>query len=202
MSRNKKINEKIKDARRGQILSYALRPFAIKGFAATKISALCEATNISKGLFYLYFPSKEAIFTELIGDAFDKINTACRELEALPISPPEKIKLAIEGLLRDLAENENSALYYLLVAQATVSDATPKKTKEIIHKENNLPYEVITRIITEGQKAGTIHEHDPDEMALVFWTSVSGLAINKAVHGNKFKAPDPSILTNIFLKDI
>ena len=202
MSRNKKLNKKIKDARREQILSYALRLFAIKGFAAAKISDLCASAHISRGLLYLYFSSKEAVFTELIREAFEKLNTACRELEARQIPPAEKIKIAVEGLLRDIAEKENAALYYLLIARATVSDATPKEAKKIIQKENNLPYEVIARIIVEGQKAGTIKAHDKDELALIFWTSVSGLAINKAVHGRKFKAPDPSILTSIFLKDI
>ena len=61
------------------------------------------------------------------------------------------------------------------------------------------PYEVITRIIIEGQKDGSIKSFHAEELALVFWTSISGLAINRAVHGEKFKAPDPAILTSIFI---
>ena len=51
----KSKNEMIKDTRREQILSAALKIFAARGFAATKISDIVRAGGISHGLVYHYF---------------------------------------------------------------------------------------------------------------------------------------------------
>ena len=198
MPRNKKLNQKIKDERRQQILSTALKLFATKGLAATKISDIATTSGFSQGLVYHYYRSKEEIFTELIRHAFDKMNTASRELEKLSLPPRDKIKLAIEELLKGLVENEDTGLYHLLIALASASDAIPEEAKKIIQKENKVPYEVLTNIIIEGQKDGSIKKHNAEELALVFWTSIKGLCIHKAAHGKNFKAPDTAILFSLF----
>ena len=189
----------MKDERRKQIISSALKLFATKGLAATKISDIAAAAGMSQGLVYHYYESKESIYIELIQTAFLKMNTAALELERLPLPPREKIRMAMEQLLRGLDENEHAGLYHLLIAVATTSDAIPEKAKEIIKKENIVPYEVMTRIITEGQKDGSIRNFNAAELALVFWTSIKGLAIHKATHGARFSTPDPEILLNMFV---
>jgi AcrR family transcriptional regulator len=192
------LNIKIKDERREQLLSTALGLFATKGLSATKITDISSALGISQGLIYHYYRSKEEIFVELIRTAFERMNAACKYLEELPLPPREKIKMAIEELLKGIDKNEDTAIYHLLIALATASEAIPEEAKTIIQKENKLPYEVITRIIIEGQKDGSFKKHNAKDMALVFWTSIKGLAIHKAAHGKKYKSPDPDILMGIF----
>lgn len=199
MGRNKELNQKIKDERKEQILTHALRLFATKGLAATKISDIASASSMSQGLIYHYYRSKEDIFVELISGAFEKINAASLELERLPLSPPEKIRLALETLLQGLTDNEDTGLYYLLIAVATASEAIPDEAKKVISEKNTAPYEVVTRIIREGQRDGSLKNFDAEALALVFWTSIKGLAIHKATHREKFKAPDPEILLSMFM---
>lgn len=196
--RNKEENQRIKEERRQQILSSALKLFAKNGLAATKITDIAQAAGISQGLIYHYYTSKEDIFVALIAVAFERINEACRWLESQPLSPSEKVTLAIIELLRLLEEDENAARYHLLIAQATASEAIPLEAKEIIHRENTYPYESMERIMKAGQKEGTIKQQDAGELALVFWTSINGLAIYKAVHGETFKAPAADILISMF----
>ncbi|MEW5924415.1 MAG: TetR/AcrR family transcriptional regulator [Candidatus Zixiibacteriota bacterium] len=199
MARNKELNQKMKDERREQILAGAMKLFAARGLAATKISDIAEAVGISQGLLYHYFRSKEEIYTELVKNAFDKINAACYELEKLPMPPHEKIKFAIEKLLQNLEESESNSRHYLFVSQASSSESTPVEAREYIKNNNMIPYKVIARIMKKGQEAGTIIKHDPKELALVFWTSITGLALYRAVHGAKFKAPDAGLLVGRFL---
>jgi TetR/AcrR family transcriptional regulator len=198
LGRNKMLNIKIKDERREQLLSTALGLFATKGLSATKITDISSALGISQGLIYHYYKSKEEIFVELIRTAFERMNAACKYLEELPLPPREKIKMAIEELLKGIEKNEDTAIYHQLIALATASEAIPAEAKTIIQKENKLPYEVMTRIIMEGQKDGSFKKHNAKDMALVFWTSIKGLAIHKAAHGKKYKSPDPDILMGIF----
>lgn len=201
MPRNKELNQKIKEERRQQILSNALMLFTQKGLAATKITDIASVSRISQGLMYHYYKSKEEIFIELIRIAFDRMNEACRWLESQSLSPKEKIKFAIEELLKTLEQNKDASRYHLLIAQATASEAIPEEAKDIIKKENTFPYEAIARIIAEGQKDGSIKKYDAKELALAFWTSINGLAIYRAVHGEKFKAPNANILTSMFFEE-
>lgn len=199
MGRNPETNQEIKEQRREQILSAALRLFASKGLSATKVTDIAVAAGISQGLIYRYFASKEALFTELIRDAFDKMNTACRMLEALPLSPREKVQMALEKLMEGLAAKEDTARYYLLIAQATASESVPAEAKAILHRENRAPYEVMSRIFAEGQRRGEFRPDPPELQALLFWTSINGLSIYKAVHPDRFIAPEPGMLLRLFI---
>ena len=199
LPRNKELNEQMRMKRIEQILVNSLRLFARRGLKATKISDIAAETGMSQGLIYHYYRSKEEIYTEIIKDAFKRLNMAVTILKNSPMSPLEKIKKAIAGLLKNLEESEDSARYHYLIAQASVSDAIPAETKEIIEKNRDFPYRIMEEIIREGQMQGTIKKHDPKEMSLMFWTTIKGLAMHKAVLGKNFKAPSPEILMEIFI---
>ncbi|HEY3377669.1 MAG TPA: hypothetical protein VGL77_09270, partial [Armatimonadota bacterium] len=141
------------------------------------------------------------IFTKIIGGAFAKMNTAARGLEELPVPPREKIRLAIVQLLRSIEESEDFARTVLLIAQAGISDATPAEARAVIHAESGLPYAVIARIMRAGQRDGSIKPYDAGELSMVFWTTIKGLALHRAVNGAAFKAPDARILTSMFFTE-
>ncbi|MFI9509968.1 TetR/AcrR family transcriptional regulator [Nocardia sp. NPDC052566] len=50
-------------ARQGDILDAAVRVFARKGFAATRIEDVAAEAGIAKGSVYLYFDSRDALLT-------------------------------------------------------------------------------------------------------------------------------------------
>lgn len=200
MARNKELNEKMKEVRKEEILSNALQIFSEKGLSATKITDIAARTGFSQGLIYHYYKSKEEIFAELIDTAFKKLNDACRYLENLDVPPIEKIKMTIEGMVSSLNKNEDSAKYHVLIAQAAMLESTPEQAKKIISKENKIPYKIMAKIIKSGQENGSIKSFDPDELSMVLWNSIKGLALHKASLGKKFKAPDIEILMSMFYK--
>jgi len=200
MPRNKEANQKVKDERREQILSAALALFATKGLSATKISDIAQKSGMSQGLIYHYYKSKEEIFTWLIDSAMQRMNTAAQNLEKLPLSAKEKIILAIDELLKGFDQNADTANYYFLITQTALSEAYPEEAKEIIRTQNDVKFEVITRIMKQGQTDGTIKDHDAKEMATLFFSSINGLALNKAIYGSRFTMPDSQILLSMFLK--
>jgi TetR/AcrR family transcriptional regulator len=201
MSRNKELNQIIKDERREQILTAALKLFATKGLAATRMSDLSESTNISQGLVYHYYRSKEELFTNLLDTAIEKMNTAAINLEILPLPAKDKIILAIDSLLKGFNENANTSYYYFLITQTALSDAFPQEAKDIILSKNNIKYDVMMRIFKQGQDEGTVKNHHVSEMATLFFSTMNGLALNKAIHGAKFKMPDKNIILDMFLKE-
>lgn len=200
MPRNKEANQKVRDERREKILSSALQLFATKGLAATRISDIAEKTAMSQGLVYHYYKSKEEIFVELIDGAMAKMNEAALNLEKLPVSAREKVVLAVEGLLKGLETNVSTSAYYFLITQTALTDAYPEEAKEIIRTQNDVKYDVMVRIFRQGQADGTIKNFDPQQMATQFFSSINGLALNKAIYGNRFTMPDKQILLGMLLK--
>lgn len=201
MGRSDALNQRMREERREQILSAALRLFATRGLAATKITDIIAETGISQGLLYHYFPSKEALYVALVRKAFEGMDRAARALENMPLSPRDKIATAIAELLRLLETNGDFARYFMLTAQAAWSSATPDEAVALCRRHRRGPYESIARIMRAGQRDGSIRPHDPDELALVFWTTIKGLAMHRATVGRQFKAPDPRVLTTMFFTE-
>ena len=90
--RTEEQNSQIKDERREQILSAALKIFSTRGFAATKISDIIAESNISHGLLYHYFSSKEEMFYVLVRRAVDTAVQSLLMVENLPLPPLEKVR--------------------------------------------------------------------------------------------------------------
>lgn len=201
MGRSPDQNREIKRHRREQILSVSLALFSSKGLSATKISDISRATGMSQGLLYHYFPSKDAIFVEIIRTAFSLLNAACLGLEAAPEPPGEKIRMALDALVRNLENDPDAARYHVLIAEANLSDAIPEEARQIIESESNLPYQVFEHILTAGQRDGTVRSGNPAQMAVAFWTTIKGLALHRAVHGERARLPEPSLFLPVFLKE-
>ncbi|MHB9134781.1 MAG: TetR/AcrR family transcriptional regulator [Armatimonadota bacterium] len=201
MSRSAELSQKMRDERRERILFHALRLFAARGLAATKISDIATASGMSQGLLYHYFRAKEDIFVELIRGAFERMNSAARALEDLPLPPREKIRLALVQLLRGIEDSEEFACTVLLNAQAGISDVTPAEAQAILRAESGIPYAVVTRLMQAGQRDGSVKQHDAEELSLLFWTAIKGLALHKAVYGAAYKSPDVRILASMFFTE-
>jgi hypothetical protein len=120
-------------------------------------------------------------------------------LEVLPISPLEKVRTALERLIEGLTQSRDAANYYLLIAEATASETIPDEAKAVILKENRKPYEVMARIFAEGQRTGAFRPDPPEMQAQLFWTSITGLSIYRAVHRDRYMPPDPTILLRMFV---
>ncbi len=201
MGRSERTNQRMRDERRERILATALRLFAARGLAATTIGQIARAARMSQGLLYHYFPSKDAIYLELIRGAFARMNAAARGLEALALPPGEKVRRALEELVAGLARHEDTARYYLLIAQASASEATPRAVQALIRAQRDVPYQVMARILRAGQKAGAVRRGDPEEQAVLFWVLVRGLAIHRAAWGDGFRFPPAADLARIFLTE-
>lgn len=58
-----------KEARPGEIATAALRLFAEKGFASTRLEDVAAAAGIGKGTIYLYFATKQDLFEAVVRQA-------------------------------------------------------------------------------------------------------------------------------------
>ncbi|GJQ62665.1 MAG: TetR family transcriptional regulator [Melioribacteraceae bacterium] len=200
MARNKELNDQMREARMETIHSAALKLFTQKGLGATKISDIAKEAGMSHGLMYHYYKSKEEIFTELVKIAFERLIGASESLMKMPIPPEEKIKLAFEKILEGMTTSGNHSRFHYLVTLAFTEENSSDELKEFLENNYRKPYEIIAEIMTAGQNSGTIKDGDPDELALLFWSVINGLAIYKTNHQENFDPPEVDLILRMFIK--
>lgn len=196
--RNEEQNEMLKDERREQILSAALKVFAGKGFAATKIGDIAAQAQLSHGLVYHYFKSKEAIFYTLLDRAVKTSAQSLLMVEQMPLSATEKVRQTASFILSGVENYADSAYYFLIVLHAATMEG-PGEEKESLLSESYIATESMARILKAGQESGDIREGDPYGMAMVFFGAIMGLAVYK-LYVKGFVMPDPEILVNMVRK--
>lgn len=202
MARSEELNRKMKEERRSKILSGALRQFASKGLAATKISDIAKQSGMSQGLVYHYYSNKTEIFTELIVTAFDKMVEAALSLENLNCPVADKVRIAVEGIINALKEDEESSLNFLIIANASLSEAIPDEARDVMKTKGEIPYQVMERVFIAGQKEGSIKEYPAKDLATLFWTTLKGLAIHRAAYGKGFSFPTAKIILEMFIREV
>ncbi len=60
---------------RSHILETATQLFSKTGYDATGVAEICQAAGVSKGAFYHHFPTKQAVFMELLNTYLNGIDT-------------------------------------------------------------------------------------------------------------------------------
>ncbi|MBI9049607.1 MAG: TetR/AcrR family transcriptional regulator [Anaerolineaceae bacterium] len=190
----------MKDEMREKIFSGALRVFSHRGYAATRISDIAKACGISHGLLYHYFASKDEIFTELVKNATTSSANALLHTASIEAPAIQKIEWITAEILKYIGSDSDSAYYFFLMVQISVSESLPESVMEIM-KTASEPNNIMTRIIAEGQQQGDIVEGNVEELSNAYWAAINGLAIFRIAYGDTLAFPDPAVLLRILKKE-
>lgn len=161
-----------KEQRYKAILEAALDLFIRKGYSATKITDIAKAANMSNGLLFHYFKSKEDLYIELVTLGIQgpkqMLNAIPADLEALKF-----FTLCAEKTLKFAKASKFTAKMFILMGTAYYNEGTPKQAQEIAAQINF--YRDTTPIIIKGQKAKTIRSGDPLCLTTTFWSALQGV---------------------------
>ncbi|HAN20107.1 MAG: transcriptional regulator [Clostridiales bacterium GWF2_36_10] len=167
-----------KEKRRQDILAVGLDLFIRKGYAATKISDIAKAANMSVGLLFHYFESKEKLYEELI-----KIGISGPEMiMSGDKSDPLKFFEATTMNILEYVKDPFTAKMFVLMSQAMYTDSDSENVREML-KQNNT-YLQSTALIEKGQQNGTIREGNPIALSIAFWAAIQGICQAVAVDSN------------------
>ncbi len=92
---------------RSRLLAAAKRLLATKGLHATKITDIAAAADVGTGTFYLYFPTKDALFADLVRETALAAKEAMDAAKAEHADVRERARAGCETFFRFAAENRD-----------------------------------------------------------------------------------------------
>jgi AcrR family transcriptional regulator len=134
--------------RRNKILDAAIIVFAKKGFSGANVSDITTEAGIAKGTIYLYFKSKEEIFTSIIEER--SYLPYLRSLMELDLPMKDKFRQVASGYLEYMEKNVD--LVRLLFSEVTrFPDHSEQIYLRIIDQATRLVSEMLEEMASKGE---------------------------------------------------
>jgi TetR/AcrR family transcriptional regulator, transcriptional repressor for nem operon len=170
------------EQRRADLLAAGQAQFLAKGVAATSLEDITTEAGVSKGLFYLYFKSKEDLVLALQDEFSGEFAGRIRAAVAAETDWGARLDACVTasfGFYRDLHD-----LHEVLFHHAT--------HREQAHQDeagHGLVVRTIAEILTEGMAAGAFDIEDPQATAVLCYASMH--AFDPDFHGGPAGSAGP-----------
>lgn len=151
-----------------QIIEIATKLFSENGFENTSISAVCEASNVSKGLVFHHFKSKDGLLREIFSVTTKKIIEMNQSINDEQ-KPTERLFDLINSFFIQIKSDK-------LFFQLDLNVMTQPKTRELL---NDLIKERSTFILTSVKQIfNQINTENAEIISYLFIAELDGIALN------------------------
>ena len=141
-----------KDTRPQEIVTAAFEEFAAKGYAATRLEDVASRARVSKGLPYLYFKTKEALFKAVVKSVITAHFDTIRErMEKTELSVEAFLKGPFLAFIQELVGSRRAFIARLLIAEG---HKHPELTAFYYEQVVSRGIETMTRLIDRGIESG------------------------------------------------
>jgi AcrR family transcriptional regulator len=156
------------------LLAAALEQFAKNGYDATSVLQICQAAGVSKGAFYHHFPSKQALFLELLDTWLNILDVQFNLIRAQASSIPEAL-ITMTELMGEIYRSAGGNLPMFLEFWSQAQH-NPEIWQSVIN-----PYHryrcYFAEMIQEGIEEGSLKALDPQMTAQVMVAMAVGLLL-------------------------
>ena len=191
MPRTEEANQKVRDERRRHILDVSVLVFARQGLAATRITDIAAAGEMSQGLIYRYFTSKEEIYAAVLEWAMQSTLRIGREALEHEGTPLEKLRWLLQYVIGGLWDRTEFAL---VVNDMLTSQTMPQEIRAPALERAVVFQQIIHQLIVEAQAAGEASSSDdPKMLTLMVGACLQGLTTQK-IYMPDSPVPDTEII--------
>jgi AcrR family transcriptional regulator len=142
-----------KEARPAEILDAALKVFAEKGFAGTRMEDIAARAGVTKGTIYLYFENKEAVFKTLVRESIGATLAGVIENVRNFQGPArDMLRMALGAMAHLLTTSDRVVLPKIIIAESgNFPELARFYRDEVIEKGLSLMSGLIERGIAQGE---------------------------------------------------
>lgn len=144
---------------RRELLSAARRVLARHGFHRTKIVDISREAGVAVGTFYLYYPTKEALFLELVEDTVRLLKAEIDRIESALIDPGQRARAGCETFFRFAQENRE--LFRIVFGHGATFHRVVRRAQELFVNG-------IAANVAAGMRTGAFRANRPDVVAQAF----------------------------------
>lgn len=190
------IRKEQKENRKNDIIACALELFATKGYSETKITDIAKSVNMSVGLLFHYFNSKEELYSELLLQGIDLIKEKTTNLVKEPLG---YFECAMEMIINMIRDSLQFAQMYKLIRNATKTNAIPIELKMNIKSVFSEFFQLNEKKIIMGQAQGTIKTGDSKALTMALFSCIDGV-VEAYLVNPKMPLPESSWIVDIIKK--
>lgn len=169
--------------KKAEILKCGKELFSTKVFKYTIVSDITKLAGLATGTFYLYYPSKDALFMEIYIEENTKLKRKIMEtvdLEADPVSVIKEVTYQnLQGMMENpiLKEWYNKDVFY--------------KIEQNFRKDNGLEqvdflYDTFIEIVRKWQKDGKMRNDIDAKMIMAIFASLVNVETHKEEIGFQY----------------
>ena len=161
------------DERRPQILKCAVRVFARSNYRAATVADVAAEAGISEALIYKFFPSKKAIFLEILRHMSERIVSAWQDEQ----DREENALRALRNMGMEYYDRMIKHPDELRVQFQAISEVSDQAIADQLRQDHRNYMGSIAKVLKRGMRQGTIRR-DLDVTALAFLFNGAGILMN------------------------
>lgn len=179
MPRTPAENDRIRRATTEQLLETALSLFCEKGYHSTSIDDIVRQAQVSKGLLYHYFKSKEEVLAALVEIRINDVLAVMNAATTKP-TPAAQIQHIAEGALEDVWRQPDVFRFYLNLFTQPKLDPMVAKYSQRLMDEQAKQFNVQTEMF---EKLGV---RNPRQRSLYFSSTLQGIMLMFSTYPKNF----------------
>jgi len=149
--------------KRRTILDSAIRVFARQGYHATRVADIADEAGVAYGLVYHYFKSKDEVLNEVFTERWSLLLAAIEEADREQPTPRDKLAAVATFIVESYRYDPD--LMKVIIVEVTRAANSFGRTHL---PEINRAYEMIAKIVSDGQAAGAFRD-DVDPLFASMW---------------------------------
>lgn len=167
------VNEKEYAEKRNEILDVAQRLIYTRGYEEMSIQAILDELKISKGAFYHYFDSKQALLEAVIDRIVEEMERVLSPVVHEPqLSALEKLQTFFAAISYFKTERKT---FLISLLQVWFKDENAIVREKVRADGNKLLIPMFTHIIRQGIQEGVLTTPFPDHAGKIILTLSQGL---------------------------
>lgn len=165
-----------------QILDAAFEEFVERGFTATRVEDIADRIGVTKGTIYVYFPTKEELFSAMIRHISVPFEVVLAEAKHLSGTCTERLRALIQLFYERVLENRKTRemLRFVVSEGSRFPEITDTHFRELIEPI----FSRTQALLDEGVRLGEFRRA-PAARANIIVAPVLSMAVETLIFGDR-----------------
>ncbi len=180
-----RISDQDRAVRRQRIVDAAWRRLATNGYHETTIDDVCDEAGVSKGAFYGYFDTKQALFLALLEEETEALNGVAGELAEQELPGAERIRRFVQAMLEVGDDAGRVQLRADLWAELAGDPVVRAAFAQAVERRRTVLREWISKSIDAGDLG--LEPRRANALASILIAMADGLMLHRALDPQGFR---------------